>query len=93
MTTAYMIWLAVLILVFIIWAFLMFRMLWRISQNAARARQPGDGPAARTSGRMSAFMDFFRAPSNRRLLLWLVGLSAVLMGMNIAAAYHWAPGS
>ena len=84
-------YLIVLTGLFLVWAFLMFRMLWKITRNASAMNKPTDGFAAQTGNRMDAFFGYFRDPANRRSLIILGLLSALLMAMNVIGATLLGP--
>ena len=91
MPSPQLIYLIALVVLFVVWAAMMFRMLWMISRRAAAMNQPGDGFSAQTNSRMRAFFGFFRDPANRRFLIWLGVLTAALMALNIVGATLLAP--
>ncbi len=71
---------------FVAWAAMMFRMLWAIAR-----RKKGQLDGGGIGDQMGAFTGFFRDPKNRRFLVILGILSALLMAVNVATAMLMDP--
>ncbi len=91
MTTPALIVLGLQGAVFILWAFMMFRMLWKITKNASALNKPHDGFVAQTGNRLNAFFGFFRDPANRGFLIRLGLITALLMASNVASFLFLRP--
>lgn len=91
MPSPQLIYLIALVVLFVAWAAMMFRMLWTISRRASAMNRPGDGFSVQTNNWMRAFFGFFRDPANRRFLIWPGALTAGLMALNIVGTALLAP--
>ena len=86
MPTPALVFLVAQAFMFVVWAFMMFRMLWAIAR-----RKKGLLDGGGVGEQMNAFTGFFRDPKNRRFLIILGILSAVLMAVNVSTAMMMAP--
>ncbi len=86
MTNLALAYLAVQIALFLLWAFMMFRMLWAIARRKKGLLDGGD-----ISEQMGAFTGFFRDKANRGFLISLAIVTLLLMATNIAGATLLGP--
>ena len=91
MTTQAMTVLIIQGLIFVLWAFMMFLMLWKITKNASALNKPRDGFGAQTGNQFRAFFGFFRDPENRPFLIRLGLLTVLLMATNVAGVLFLRP--
>ncbi len=91
MPLPYLLYLVLQTLIFLAWAAMMFYMLWKISVKARAMNDPGDGPSAQISNRMSAFLGFFPDPANRRFLRRLAAVTVLMVTLNILGATLVSP--
>ncbi|MEB8387042.1 hypothetical protein OO012_07375 [Rhodobacteraceae bacterium KMM 6894] len=86
------IWLGLSSLIFVLWAFLMFRTLFRMSRAArAKAAERGASWPSMTE-QFQEFGALFTAPRYRRDLLQLIGLSVALWAVQIIGHMLWPLG-
>ncbi|WP_371227571.1 hypothetical protein [Roseovarius sp. 2305UL8-3] len=88
MTTATLIYLSLNTVVFVIWAFFMFRMLWRVTRvSLDRQAETGGGYFTWVGHSLNSFFAFFRDEAykfeRRRLIL----LSVLVMALTIAQPF------
>lgn len=71
---------------FLLWTFMMFRMLWMIARRKRGLLEGGN-----ISEQMGAFTGFFRDKANRGFLTRLAIVTLLLMAINIAGATLLGP--
>jgi hypothetical protein len=92
MSVAQHIWLALSSLIFVLWAFLMFRTLFRMSRGA-RATATKRGASWPSMGeQFQEFRALFTAPHYRRDLWRLIGLSIALWTVQWTGHILWPLG-
>lgn len=82
-------WLAVSAIVFVIWAWCMFRTLFALTRDARRAAEARGGmwPGPRTQ--WAQFRRFATDPAHRRARWQLATLTVGLLALNAAGAVIW----
>ncbi|HFQ15246.1 MAG TPA: hypothetical protein ENK41_02725 [Rhodobacteraceae bacterium] len=90
MKTSVALWLGGQVIVFAIWAFLMFRMLWMISRRAAAERK--EQPSGEIGSRFTAFFGFFKDPETHRFRMRLLAVTILLFAVQFAGTFLSGPG-
>ena len=90
MPTPQLIYLITLIVLFALWAVMMFRMLWIISRRAADERKTQ--ATGEIGSRFSAFFGFFKDPETHRFRMRLLAVTILLLAVEIAGFFLSGPG-